>query len=317
MILGQDLSAIMWHKIWQDGQQVAAPLPRPRSSLADPPVIKELVRAEVKMLLENLQEKFIREGRHDEEFLSRYNEKTVNFALGRLEIRAEPEDKLRSSMNSNAEGEIEALKDKLNITDIDKVVQHLKSILTEECATLKTQVKHIQEMIKKQCRIQSESFDSEPTLAELKELRGAIQKDFQLFPSPPLHVREKAVKPPFRTAFSNHSLSTAQRSSDKSLSTLTSTSLRRPRPPSTPPHTNICGPLNLIDDSETTSRTSHQHRNASSASRHRKVRLKLVSNESVVTEPSLPVEDDSDFFWQLLTTPDSSPFFPSQYLQPG
>lgn len=53
----------MWYKIWQDSQQAGAQFSRFKGPLADPPVIKELVRAEVRMLLENLQEKFLREGR--------------------------------------------------------------------------------------------------------------------------------------------------------------------------------------------------------------------------------------------------------------
>ncbi|XP_077373224.1 coiled-coil domain-containing protein 24 isoform X2 [Festucalex cinctus] len=301
--------AVMWHKIWQDSQQAEVPISRSRGPLADPPVIKELVRAEVKMLLENLQEKFLKEGRADEEFLSRYNEKTVNFALGRLDISSEPKVELssRSSIQSSIEEEIEAMKDKLNITDINSVVEQLKSILTEECTALKAQVQHVQEMIKKQCRSQTEGANSEPTLAELKELRGAIQKDFELYPPP---VEEIAVRPTFSCR-----LSTGQKNSDKALYTLTSTSLRRPHPPSTPPHLNFCGSLKPIDALETTPRT--RHKSATSASRHRKVRLKNPASDPVMMQHSRPGEDDSDFLWRLLTTTDSSPFFPALYLQPG
>ncbi|XP_061653651.1 coiled-coil domain-containing protein 24 isoform X2 [Phyllopteryx taeniolatus] len=272
--------AVMWHKIWQDSLRAGAPLSRSRGPLADPPVIKELVRAEVRMLLESLQEKFFREGSSS------------------------------ASVQSSVQVEIEAMKDNLNITDINKVVQHLKSILSEECAALKAQVKHTQELIKKQCRSQDDGVNSEPTLADLKELRGAIQKDLELYPSPPSHVAEKATRQTFR-------LSTGQKNSDKTLYTITSTSLRRPHPPSAPPHFNFCGSLKPIDALETTSRTSHQHKSATSASRHRKVRLKTTASDPVVMETLRPEEDNSDFLWRLLTTADSSPFFPTQYLQPG
>ncbi|XP_061695545.1 coiled-coil domain-containing protein 24 [Syngnathoides biaculeatus] len=304
--------AVMWHKIWQDSPQPGAPLPRSRGPLADPPVIKELVRAEVRMLLESLQEKFLREGRHDEELLARYNAKTVNFALGRLDVGTEPKEELssRASIQSSVHVEIEAMKDHLNITDISKVVQQLQSILSEECAALKAQVKHTQELIKKQCRSQDQAANSEPTLADLKELRGAIQKDLELYCTPPSRVGEKSARQTFR-------LSTGQKNSDKTLYTLTSTSLRRPHPPSTPPHFNFHGPLKPIDASETTSRTSHQHKSAPSASRHRKVRLKTAASDPAATELSRAEDDNSDFLWGLLTTADSSPFFPPQYLQPG
>ncbi len=60
----------MWHKMWQESQQgdnssrVGSPLPRQQGSpLADPPAVKELVRAEVKMLLQTLKERACRGGR--------------------------------------------------------------------------------------------------------------------------------------------------------------------------------------------------------------------------------------------------------------
>ncbi|XP_077581271.1 coiled-coil domain-containing protein 24 [Stigmatopora nigra] len=307
--------AVTWYKIWQDGQRAAsaAPLSRPRSFLADPPVMKDLVRAEVKMLLENLQEKFIREGRHKEDALSRYNVKTVNFALGRLKISPEPKDGIRRySTRSSPEGEIESLKDKINISDINQVVQHLQSLLTEECATLKTRVQHIQEMIKKQCSNQSEGVVNEPTLAELKELRGAIQKDFDLYSSLPLNGTEKkAMRPTF-------SLPTGARISDHS--TYACPLLRRPHPPPNPPNKNFSGLLKPMDSWDSTPGGTYlPHRSGSSVSRHRKIRLKSTASESSpsVAKPSQPAGGESDFFWQLLSTPDSSPFFPTQNLQPG
>ncbi|XP_061879683.1 coiled-coil domain-containing protein 24 isoform X1 [Entelurus aequoreus] len=319
--------AVMWHKIWQDSQQGGplgdrprGPLAHSRSPLADPPVIKELVRAEVKMLLENLQEKFFREGRHDKEFLNRYNAKTVNFALGRLDISVEPRDELRrpsSCCSVQSQEEIEAVKDKLNISDINKVVEHIKSILVEECAALKPQVQHIQEMIKKQCRSQTEDKEAEPTLADLKELRGAIQKDFELYPSPPSTVSEKALRATFR-------LPSGQKSGDKKSLALTATSLLRPHPPSAPPgltHLNFCGSVRPINTLEAISRTSLQHTSqrevCSRTSRQKNVRLKTLAGEQVALVPSHSEEEESDLHWRFLTCSSTSPFMPSQYLQPG
>ncbi|XP_054625310.1 coiled-coil domain-containing protein 24 isoform X2 [Dunckerocampus dactyliophorus] len=373
--------AVMWHKIWQDSKQggplgykEGGPLARPRGPLADPPVIKELVRAEVKMLLENLQEKFLREGSwdvilctlfstdkdihkplywalfsltnemesvetkemgvgmlqcalrrnnktlkwHDEEFLSRYNAKTVNFALGRLDISSNPKDEIRlssrCSIQSHVEEEIEAVKDKLNIIDINKVVEHIKCILIEECAALKSHVEHIQEMIKKQCRRHGEDKEPEPTLADLKELRGAIQKDFELYPSPPSNVPDKALRKTFR-------FPSEQKSADKTSQALTATSIRRPHPPSAPPrltHLNYCGSLKPINTLDAISRTSRQHKSQADVctrtSRHRKVCLKTPAGDQVAGEPE---EDESDLHWRFLTCSGSSPFIPSQYLQPG
>lgn len=61
----------MWCKMWQEsrrggnhGSRAGTPLPRPRGSpLADPPAVKELLRAEVKMLLQTLRERVTKGGR--------------------------------------------------------------------------------------------------------------------------------------------------------------------------------------------------------------------------------------------------------------
>lgn len=58
----------MWSKLLQESQQGgnrsrAGTPHQPVSPLADPPAVKELLRAEVKMLLQNLREKAGSEGR--------------------------------------------------------------------------------------------------------------------------------------------------------------------------------------------------------------------------------------------------------------
>lgn len=61
----------MWHKMWQESQQgnnssSRAGTPHPHqlgSPLADPPAVKELLRAEVKMLLQTLRERASSGGR--------------------------------------------------------------------------------------------------------------------------------------------------------------------------------------------------------------------------------------------------------------
>lgn len=58
----------MWYKLLQESQQGgnrsrAGTPHQPVSPLADPPAVKELLRAEVKMLLQNLREKASSEGR--------------------------------------------------------------------------------------------------------------------------------------------------------------------------------------------------------------------------------------------------------------
>ncbi|KAM7379512.1 hypothetical protein PAMP_005058 [Pampus punctatissimus] len=269
--------AVMWYKMWQETQQrgnnsrAGTPL-----TLADPPVVKELVRAEVQMLLQNLKERAIREGR-DDELLFRYKPETVNYALGHLHGCTDLGDKDNESRPSshcsvqfNAEDEIDAVKDKLNVTDIDKVVDRLKCVLTEECEVLKKQVKHLQGNIKQTCE-----FDkTEPTLAELRELRGALQTSLELYPSSsPLPV--KALKNRSR-------LSAEQRAPDKTLQALTATSVLRTHPTPSLRHVKPVPPVGppLIKNSVNTSslsRTHSQHRSTSASTGSSKTQTSICN----------------------------------------
>uniref|UniRef100_A0A3Q3MMD9 Uncharacterized protein n=2 Tax=Mastacembelus armatus TaxID=205130 RepID=A0A3Q3MMD9_9TELE len=137
--------AEIWHTMWQESQRVGnhgsragTPLSHQQVTLlADPPAVKELVRAEVKMLLQSLRERASSGGRDPEEVLFRYNPNTVNYVLGHLDSCynncADPEDTDNGSRpssccstQSKAEEEIEVVRDKLNVTDIDQVVDRLK-----------------------------------------------------------------------------------------------------------------------------------------------------------------------------------------------
>ncbi|XP_076000867.1 coiled-coil domain-containing protein 24 [Genypterus blacodes] len=203
-----------WHKIQQGVQQqqqggrhrnqAGTPLPR----LADPPAIKELVRAEIRMLLRCIREKAASEGRDGEDVLCRYKPEAVNYALGHTYSNlTHPADtntsqhgsrcSSRCSVQSSIEEEIEAVRDKLNITDIDQVVEHLKSLLTEECEVLKSQVKHLQESIKKH-RSEGEAAKSEPSLAATKTL--SLCPETNLRTSAGLKAPDKTLRPLTPTA---------------------------------------------------------------------------------------------------------------------
>ncbi|XP_024863739.1 coiled-coil domain-containing protein 24 isoform X2 [Kryptolebias marmoratus] len=194
--------AVMWHKMWQGRQQhgnhnirAETPFAGPRGSpLPDPPVVKELVRAEVKMLLQTLKEKAGRSGRDDEELLFGYKPETVHYALGHQEIchnssvNAENTDNTRRpnsccSVQSSAEDEIESIRDKLNVKEIHKVVARLRSVLLSESESLSIMTKIIKGNIKQ--THQYEPYMTEPSLTELRELRAAVQTDLKLLPSSP------------------------------------------------------------------------------------------------------------------------------------
>ncbi|XP_051773542.1 coiled-coil domain-containing protein 24 [Ctenopharyngodon idella] len=191
----------MWEKIWQDlryserGSRPEAPL----FPLADPPAVKELLKAEIRLLLLTLREKAARQGRDEEEVMSQYNPSVVSYALcsSSTQRQGSPgswcEKKLPSrppssqseigsrsvsslSSHSSCEEEIKALRHKLNITHIDEVVTHLRSVLTEESEALKRDVQVLQENLE----TERASTQTDPTVAELKEERRLIQRDLNI-----------------------------------------------------------------------------------------------------------------------------------------
>ncbi|XP_078120213.1 coiled-coil domain-containing protein 24 [Sander vitreus] len=293
----------MWHKMWQESQQgnnrsrTGTPLPRQQASpLADPPAVKELVRAEVKMLLQSLSEKASREGRDGEELLFRYKPETVDYALSHLDScyrnykNPVNTDNIRRpsshcSVQSNAEDEIEAMKDKLNVIDIDQVVDRLRSVLMEECEALNRLVKHFKGNIKHKCRSQWEFDQSEPTVADLKELRGAIQMDLDLYPSSLAALPSASSPLPLKQL--KNRLSAGQRVSDETLRSLSVTSVLRPHPPPPLCHTKPRPPLGAppnkpsssvkLVNSASLSRTHGQHRSTLASTGARKTQTPICS----------------------------------------
>uniref|UniRef100_A0A8B9RBQ9 Uncharacterized protein n=1 Tax=Astyanax mexicanus TaxID=7994 RepID=A0A8B9RBQ9_ASTMX len=182
----------MLERIWRN---VQGDTPRtPRTPLADPPAVKELLRAELQLLLLNLRERAARLGRDGDEVVSRYNHRVVSYALagrtGSPDSQCEtaapsssPEPSLSrcdsrpsSRLSSrSSEDDIEALREKLNVTHIDEVVSNLKSIFTDECEALKEDVQFLQESVKLEYQKQREPELVEPTLTGWFRIMGKIQ----------------------------------------------------------------------------------------------------------------------------------------------
>ncbi|XP_017558187.1 coiled-coil domain-containing protein 24 [Pygocentrus nattereri] len=194
----------MWEQIWQEVQseKCRPQIPRRCITLTDPPAIKDLLRAELQLLLLTLQEKAARLGRNGDDIMSQYSPRVVSYALGdsgrkgspgsQCEAAISPSRTASSSSNigsrssprlssrSSCEDEIEGLRHKLNVTHIDEVVSHLKSCLTEECEALKKDIQFLQESVDLEFQKQRELELMEPTLTELKEERRIIQRDLHV-----------------------------------------------------------------------------------------------------------------------------------------
>ncbi|XP_059200818.1 coiled-coil domain-containing protein 24 [Centropristis striata] len=312
-----------WHKLWQQSQQgnslsrAGTPLPRQQAPLADPPVVKELLRAEVKMLLQTLRERASMEGRDGEELLFRYKPESVHYALSHLDscyrncsspgdTDNESRPSSHCSVQSDAEDQIEAMRDKLNVIDIDQVVDRLRSLLMDESEALKRLVKHFKGGIIQKCGSQCEFDKSEPTLADLKDLRGALQTDLKLRPSS-LADSPSAASPLRSKELKNRlRLSAGKRVpvSDETLRTLSTTSALRPHPPPPPlshakprpplrtPPNKTSAPAKLINSSS----VSHgQQRSTSASTEAQKTQTPIcnriitpghVSSHSLTTSPS-------------------------------
>nr|XP_046263978.1 coiled-coil domain-containing protein 24 [Scatophagus argus] len=314
--------AEMWHKMWQESHQghnisrAGTPLPHQQgSALADPPAVKELVRAEVKMLLQNLRERASRVEKDGEEVVFQYKPETVDYALRHpgscYRNCTSPEDTDNGSrpssccsVRSKAEVEIEAMRDKLTVTNIDQVVDRLKSILTEECESLNRLVKHLKGNIKQRCLNKCDK--SEPTLAELRELRQAIQMDLELYPSSSAASLPASFAVPLKELKNGPRLSAGQRFSEEALQDISCTSVLRPHPPPplchakpkplfrTPP-TKTSASVRLINSSSL-SLTHGQHRNTSVSTGPKKTQSLMATssghaNSHFSTSPPGPASD--------------------------
>ncbi|KAF7222292.1 coiled-coil domain-containing protein 24 isoform X1 [Nothobranchius furzeri] len=231
-----------YHRMWQERKQIGNHGSRAETPLADPPAVKELVRAEIKMLLQNLKEKASRGGSRDgDELLLQYKPETVHYALSHQEIRYSScgiTDSVRSrpssscSIQSRAEDEIEAIRDKLKITEIHRVVAQLRSVLLAECDALTATIKHFKGMLN--LNSEDETGNSEPSLTELRELRASLQMDLALLPSAyetSSALPIKGLKNSFRRSAEQRStqLLSPLRPASPSLCNL------KPKPPSPPP----------------------------------------------------------------------------------
>ncbi|KAI4786395.1 hypothetical protein KUCAC02_037147 [Chaenocephalus aceratus] len=294
----------MQYKMWQgkrrgiNGSRNGTPLP-----LADPPAVKELVRAEVKMLLHTLRERASREGGNGEELLSRYKPQAVDYALshrysryrnhsnpGEADYKARPSS--RCPVRSDAEDEVEAMRDKLNVTDIDQVVDRLRSVLMEECEALKRLVKHFRGNITQKCP--TELDNSEPTLAELRELKGAIQSDLELYPSS-LYASQPASTLPLKKLKNKFSL--PSRVSIEGVQDLSPTTALKPHPPplshTTPRPPSGARPSKTsssvkVMNSSSLTRTHGQHIITSAFTGARKAQTSICSRISTSRHANLP-----------------------------
>ncbi|XP_073500133.1 coiled-coil domain-containing protein 24 [Phyllobates terribilis] len=188
------------------------------SILADPPVIKDLVTQEIRMLLLSVRLRARHQGLDELQALCRYCPRVVAFVMAaeRPQSRANSggRDLSRPPSGSRAaterpgstiQDDLEELRDKLQISHIDEIILHLRSLLEEECHNLEKDIIILQQHLEDKwlCMDETRDLPAAPSLTELREERRTLQRDLQVEPLPTTSVpscrkEEPARLPDFR-----------------------------------------------------------------------------------------------------------------------
>nr|XP_045006917.1 coiled-coil domain-containing protein 24 isoform X21 [Jaculus jaculus] len=158
------------------------PTSDPSSLLAPPPLLKDLVRQELRQLLQGLRLKAICEGRDQAQAWAQYSPRVLRFALEEPRCELPEQELCQTGVGEpSCHRDLSIIKDHLNVSSIDQVVGHLRSLLKEECFSLEREISTLQ------CRLEAEQMRAcqpstaaqEPTLAELKEQKAAMERELQ------------------------------------------------------------------------------------------------------------------------------------------
>nr|XP_042127645.1 coiled-coil domain-containing protein 24 isoform X3 [Peromyscus maniculatus bairdii] len=172
----------------------------PPSLLAPPPLLRDIMRQELRQLLQCLRFKALCEGRDQTQAWAQYSPKVLRFALEEPRCDSTQQDlsQMRAgeprTRASNMEGvmltshvsschrDLSVIKDQLNVSDIDQIARHLRvwlfmllsrSLLEEECHMLQREVSDLQHSLEMEQMqsCQPSKATLEPTLAALPFLR--------------------------------------------------------------------------------------------------------------------------------------------------
>ncbi|XP_040612770.1 coiled-coil domain-containing protein 24 isoform X2 [Mesocricetus auratus] len=82
---------------------------------------------------------------------------------------------------SSCHRDLSVIKDDLNVSNIDQVARHLRNLLEEECHMLQREVSELQHCLEREQMqaCQPSKATLEPTLAEIKEQKAAMEQELQ------------------------------------------------------------------------------------------------------------------------------------------
>uniref|UniRef100_A0A452FBI9 Coiled-coil domain containing 24 n=1 Tax=Capra hircus TaxID=9925 RepID=A0A452FBI9_CAPHI len=178
---------VMLRSLLQEARSIQAPGSRPTSDLssllAPPPLVRDLVRQELRQLLQGLRQKAICEGRDQTQAWVQYSPRVLRFALEepRHDLPEQEMFQMRAGEPSSCHQDLSVIKDQLNMSHIDQVAGHLRALLEEECRALEREIPILQVSCSPgPPRPQLGSVSQvETSLPELKEQKAAMQQELQ------------------------------------------------------------------------------------------------------------------------------------------
>ncbi|XP_072830685.1 coiled-coil domain-containing protein 24 isoform X3 [Vicugna pacos] len=203
---------VMLRSLLREARSSQAPGSRPTfhpsSLLAPPPLLRDLVRRELRQLLQGLRQKAICEGRDQTQAWAQYSPRILRFALEepRCDLPEQEIFQMRAGESSSCPRDLSIIKDQLNVYNIDQVARHLRAqlrpgpatlllvpcspcpraLLEEECRMLEREIPILQRCLEGEYTGAPQPSEAtlEPTLAELKEQKAAMQRALQSPPRP-------------------------------------------------------------------------------------------------------------------------------------
>uniref|UniRef100_A0A2K6RZB0 Coiled-coil domain containing 24 n=1 Tax=Saimiri boliviensis boliviensis TaxID=39432 RepID=A0A2K6RZB0_SAIBB len=157
------------------------PISDPSSLLAPPPLLKDLMRQELRQLLQGLRHKAVFEGRDQAQAWVKYSPRVLRFALEdpRCDLPEQEVFQMRGGGPSSGHRDFSIIKDQLNVSNIDRVARHLRGLLEEECHTLEREIPILQRCLEEEYMRPCHPSEAalEPTLAELREQKKAMEQE--------------------------------------------------------------------------------------------------------------------------------------------
>ncbi|XP_045655700.1 coiled-coil domain-containing protein 24 isoform X1 [Ursus americanus] len=166
------LQVVMLQSLLQETQSSQAsgsrPTSDPSSLLAPPPLLRDLVRQELRQLLLDLRQKAICEGRDQTQAWVQYSPRVLRFALKEPKFGLPEQETLQMRAGEpSSQRDLSIIKDQLNVSSIDEVAGHLRSLLEEECHALERMGPVLQRCLEEEYTGAPQASEAtlEPTLA--------------------------------------------------------------------------------------------------------------------------------------------------------